>query len=652
MLHSRSAALLGSALLLAACAATPDPQGTVSTQAARSTLPALSTLGPDRTQTLNQKLRVNVVFVGYERGTGPRDIDEAAFRRELSGSSRTVNRYPKFYGVPADLGINFTYDYNLVFADAAYEDRFFSFLGAQATPAPLTLFQQAYNTQTYPPAGPAAANVARTITSSVQIDAPTTEKWLANNAPAGVNTAEYTVYFINWYGRADYRDHVYSKVGEADPDSGFDFGTRSSRKLMAWGGTAADDEETGAGQRQDARVWFYDLSAGPEAWTSNWDITNADTDGNGVTDYRLPPVWEYGTGKATYRPFTNLSGDLGRVTRYAAVNLLFTTSPLYKPAISPPALPRDIQMDVTLYQGEAGFDATSLIKVPLLNAEVGELQPQTPFSTQVTSVPFEGRAAEVYTCYLSGASCFGGSISKTGYGDLFKYQQSHLMQSLEGDADYELPIFAYHVGDLDIPFLGLADDNYADGTQSFVFGADNRDTRATYGLTTTLVHEVGHHLGMSHPHDGYDAATDTDYGAYDEYAYANVGDESNSIMSYIDLNWDFSQFDRDNMNRYLTSVYVNQANSVLGTLARSPRAGSVAARLQAADAAARTALNAYAVMDYAAAVANAHRAYFGVLDAAAAAGVKIEPQAWPADYKAKGASSRFVDGVSYLRQLP
>ena len=27
---------------------------------------------------------------------------------------------------------------------------------------------------------------------------------------------------------------------------------------------------------------------------------------------------------------------------------------------------------------------------------------------------------------------------------------------------------------------------------------------AGYGLTTTMIHEDGHHLGMSHPHDGYD----------------------------------------------------------------------------------------------------------------------------------------------------
>ena len=44
--------------------------------------------------------------------------------------------------------------------------------------------------------------------------------------------------------------------------------------------------------------------------------------------YRMPPVWEYGnlTG---YRPFDDLSGDLAKVTRYVAIDLLFTTSPLY-----------------------------------------------------------------------------------------------------------------------------------------------------------------------------------------------------------------------------------------------------------------------------------------------------------------------------------
>ena len=42
------------------------------------------------------------------------------------------------------------------------------------------------------------------------------------------------------------------------------------------------------------------------------------------------------------------------------------------------------------------------------------------------------------------------------------------------------------------------------------------------------------------------------------------------MMSYIDLNWDFSQFDMDNMNRYLTSIYINQANTILAKIYASP----------------------------------------------------------------------------------
>ena len=68
----------------------------------------------------------------------------------------------------------------------------------------------------------------------------------------------------------------------------------TTRKIVAWGGTTPDDEETGLGRRGVNRVWFYDLSAGPEAWAGNFDITNADLDGDGVADYRIPVSWEYG----------------------------------------------------------------------------------------------------------------------------------------------------------------------------------------------------------------------------------------------------------------------------------------------------------------------------------------------------------------------
>ena len=89
------------------------------------------------------------------------------------------------------------------------------------------------------------------------------------------------------------------------------------------------------------RIWFHDLSAGPELWTDNWNINDADMDGNGVLDYRMPPVWEYGNPSAGHLPPVRRSVRRPRRSWRATwrIDLLFTSSPLYKPAISPPDLP-------------------------------------------------------------------------------------------------------------------------------------------------------------------------------------------------------------------------------------------------------------------------------------------------------------------------
>lgn len=607
--------------------------------------PTLTTLQPGAFRALEQTLTINVVFVGYEPGAGPRDINEAAFTAALPHRYETIHRYPAFYGLPAKMGVNFDYAYNVVYAPATFEDAFFGYLGSIAAPQPLTLFQSAYNAQ---------AQNALDVTSNHWIDAPSVERWLAANAGSGLglDTAQYTIFFVNWYGRSDFKFHVYTKVGEPDPDTGYDFGlSRESRKIMAWGGTTPDDEESGLGSLH--RIWFYDLSAGPESWTDNWNVDDADLDGNGRTDYRMPPVWEYGN-LAGYRPFNNLSDDLGKVARYVGINLLFTTSPLYKPAISPPKLPSAVQVDVNLYQGVPDSDARDHLTDQLLQSELNELQPMNTVSREVNSLAFTGRAAEVYNCFVYGQSCFGRSLFGIAFADLFLYHDRQLLQFIEGDADYEVPVFGYFLPDeLVGGLLGFADDNWRDGTQSYVFGFLSPGLMSLgYGFTSTLIHEVGHHLGMSHPHDGYDSETGTDYGPGDEYYFAWSGDESNSIMNYMDLNWDFSQFDRDNMARYLTASYINQANTILAAIYKSPQAGFASAELSSADGHAASALSAYAAMNYAAAALHAQLAYGDVLAAAATANVKVESQAYPADYKAKGASPKFVDRVDYHRNRP
>jgi len=607
--------------------------------------PALDVLSPGAFHDISHIVDVNIVFVGYEAGAGPRDVNWPAIFGALPGMSRPLHRFPDFYGIRQPLGLTYLYRYQPFFADAAFENQFFAYLTSIAVSRPRTLFQDGYNTQ--PPR-------ALTVGANHWIDAPSVERWLVANPPAGVDTSRYTIFLVNWYGRADFKFHVYTKTDEPDPDTNYNFGViRASRKIIAWGGTSADDPESGLGSTR--RIWFHDLSAGPESWTANWNITSADVDGDGGLDYRMPPIWEYGNPAAgLYRPFNNLSGDLAKIIRYVAIDLLFTTSPLYKPAISPPRLPSKVQVDLNVYQGDPAVDGRQYLRPAYLRDKLAPLQPLNAISTEVNSVPFVGKAARVYHCFLVDQSCFGSRLFGIAFGDLFLYHSDRLNQFIEGDGDYEVPVFLYNTTDALFPgFLGFADDNWADGTQSFIFGFDTPFLRSIgYGLTTTSIHEVGHHLGMSHPHDGFDYENDIDFGPSGPFFYAWAGDESNTIMSYIDLNADFSQFDRDNMNRYLTAAYINQANAVLAMIYASPRAAQATALLLAADAAAGAALTAMEGMNYPGAAAAAKLAYTRVLEAAASINVQVEPQNYTADYRAKGASPKFVDTVGYQRSAP
>jgi hypothetical protein len=573
-------------------------------------------LKPGGQPRLVEKVPVNVVFVGYE----PNQVAKSAFMGELASGSEPVVRSRLWYGVTEKLGITYKYDYKLTYADKRYEDKFFKQLGKLAKPAALTTFQQAYNDQ--------EKNILD-VAGNHEIDAPSVEKWLAYNAPSGVDTRRNTVFFINWYGRSDFKHHVYTKTGEPDPDTGYDFGVqRQSRKIIAWGGTTANDEETGLGSTR--RIWFHDLSAGPESWTSNYDVDNRDLDGDGVEDYRMPPSWEYATGG--YRAPSALAGDLGKITRYVALNLLFTSSPLYPVELPTPEPPRTLDIDDNTYEGWAGVNASEQYTTPqLLKAELAELRWRNRFSYDSQDLPYDAKAEE---CYLgtavTGEACYPDYPAGA---NLFVYNRENLDRALddEGKADYEIPLFNYAVGEgVPTPGLGFADDNWVDGTQSYVFSFISPEiVEAGYGLTTTQIHEVGHHLGMSHPHDGYDSATGVDYGPGNEFYFVNAGDENNSMMSYIDVNWDFSQFDRDNSDRFLTAAYWEAANRLAATVP----AGKGKLQLKVADKLLGGASKAFAAHDYRAAYALSEKAYGtvaaipGVDSAGVAATFKAEADA-------------------------
>ena len=195
--------------------------GSFATAATANTqsLPAMDVLVPGAFHEIDQDLTINVVFVGYEPGAGYQDVDTTKFMAELADTYKVYNRYPKFYGLDAGMGLTFNYDYNLVFTDQSFEDAFFTHLAAVGAPAPLTAYQEAYNAQ---------ANKTGMVTDNFQIEVSDVEQWLADNTQSmlGVDTTQYTVFFINWYGRPDFKFHVYAKTDEPDPDTGMNFGNR------------------------------------------------------------------------------------------------------------------------------------------------------------------------------------------------------------------------------------------------------------------------------------------------------------------------------------------------------------------------------------------------------------------------------------------
>ncbi len=571
-----------------------------------------------RSAGLSERVPVNVVFVGFDRS----QVNQGAFLSGLPERYKPIVRSRLFYGTVEELGINYTYDYDVTYTSAAWENGFFSALKGLATPAPRTLFQDLYNEQ----------NGTRDVGSNNFIDAPTVEKWLIDHAPSGVNTRQNTIFFINWWGRSDFVDHVYTKFGEPDPDTGYDFGVnRESRKIIAWGGTTADDEETGLGRRGERRVWFFDLSAGPEAWGGNYDITFPDLDGDGEPDYRIPVAWEYAANG--YRSPAALAGDLSLVARYAAINLMFTSSPSFPPYLTPELLPNRINLDLNTYEGWPGVNASAQYqKLDYLVAEESELFPSR-WSADGEDVSFSGKARACYELWLQDVACYPDRPQYPPFANLFLNNALNLEDFLDQDPDkagkqrrYEAPGFNYATTDeLTGPFLGYADDNYVDGTQSFVFSFVSASiVELGYGLTTTQIHEFGHHFGMSHPHDGFDWETGIDYEPTGPFFFAWATDEHNSMMSYIDLNWDFSQFDRDNAARHQAAGYIINANVIAGRVLRSKKADRAKKDLADADEAIGKAKAKMASHDYSDAFWWARAAYESVLRAADRADVKVK----------------------------
>jgi hypothetical protein len=562
-------------------------------------------LQPGQTVTFEQRVPINLVFIGYDRNT----IDREALRRQLPRSYDPVVRVAEFYGLPGrDMGLKFNFDYNITFAENRFANQFFDYLEQIGAPGDPTVYQLAYNDQ--------EKNVLDVTGPVLYIDGPSVEAWLAENLNVKPNS--YTVVFINWYSRPDFQFHVYEKTNEPDPDTEHNFGQEDHTKMIAWGGT-------------NSRLWFYDLSAGPEWNTDNWVVDTHDLDGDGVEEYRMPPIWEY--TKNGYRRPGLLSKDLGLVTRYVAINLLFTTSPLYDPLLTAPDVGGDKVLHITMFEDDPNNLGTEIIDTGYIQSQLASLVPYYNWQVELVDVnPIDNqarRAFRIFTGLRQSDDCW--NEFGTPFAQLFCFFNANLDRYVPAydEEDYVIPIFAFNTTDArmgdQLGLLGYADDDWMTGTQTFVFEFDSPLlVEFGYGFSTTTVHEVGHHIGLSHPHDGYDSELGLDYGPGGEFYYVWVGDESDTIMQYLGLSNTFSQFDMDNLYRWEFAGYLNWANDLLDDILAHPDAANVQDNVAQAEAYAMQAIESFKNWDYLAAATSARLAYEQIAMAAAELGISTD----------------------------
>ncbi len=197
-------------------------------------------------------------------------------------------------------------------------------------------------------------------------------------------------------------------------------------------------------------------------------------------------------------------------------------------------------------------------------------------------------------------------------------------------------------------FAGIAVSNYGgltawtptflpDTRQSFVFTSTTPLSNAIVGHGDLIEHETGHHLGFSHPFQGYVCITETcgfggfvQFGGTPDTWFSMSGNYVTGVMTYAQVNNDYSRFELDHLQRWLTWQYLDLSNFIVSQIAGSPRAGSVAAMVSDADTHAGAALAAYQRYDYEIAVEQSRASYDALVVAANTIDVNLAPEAYQA----------------------
>ena len=230
--------------------------------AAAGTTAASAGLNPGGLTPLTETVGVNVVFVGTFGGGDP-SWSAVAAGLPTTASPKTRSKLLYGLGAEADLGITYTYAYTPTYTTTAWENAFFGYLSSIAQAKPRTLFQDEYNAQ----------NGKLDVGQNYWIDAPSAEKWVIQNPPAGVDLTEADDHARQLEGSRRLQVPRLHEDERARPRHRLQL--RAEPRSRGRSSPGAAPRRTTRRTRMSGprgRVWLYDLSAGPESWGGSYEV--------------------------------------------------------------------------------------------------------------------------------------------------------------------------------------------------------------------------------------------------------------------------------------------------------------------------------------------------------------------------------------------
>ncbi|MEM2122706.1 MAG: hypothetical protein QXE79_03625 [Candidatus Bathyarchaeia archaeon] len=509
-------------------------------------------------------LDIQIIFIGFEE----EDVD-----LEYLNWNNPSYKYQSVLIPGVGTGVMFRFNYAYRFASENFQDSFIDFLTSIGVEEYMrdqlwnysfkfTHFGVSLNYTTF------EADAVNTF-----YDADAVEEWLINNVEeVGVDTERYTLVIADLYGKipsttpdqfdsaisgeeALLTPHFYN-ITKIDRDLGY----RSiGRWMTAWGG--------------DSRLFFIDLSAGPSPSTGELPIQLA------VHANRLDEASPY--FKAWLTQY--LSDYI-----YGVVYNLFAPDLLY-----PLNFADSYRIDILMLDNRSSPDPRleESLNIDLIKESLEEL---LPFAEVMVEVRF-GALSDYPE--LEKVVCISTSQSRGVQADfppdkvyppnfvdarplyewLSEDGEGHLKDLFEARRDervYDIPVLVFALQrDFNLAFT------FKDWISRDIWGAalydvalishSEYDLKAGeypltgivsqpgkgYGFTQTVIHEVGHMLGLNHP-----------------FLYDQVEDFTDSVMAYYPDRYHFSQFEVDALLRAFADKLLIYVESLIANYRLNPLA--------------------------------------------------------------------------------